>query len=98
MPRLRRNPFPNPLFHGQACYYRMPTLSLHAAQLVLEPCFGELPVPPDRSRRTLQYLGGLLLAHTPEITQLHYLGLARRDSGEGSERVIQRQDEGVGLG
>src|ERR1017187_5640099 len=83
---------------GQADCERMTSLPLRAAQFVLEPCFGELPVPPDGSRRTLQYFGGLLLAHAPEIAQLNHLGLARRDSGEGSERVIQRQNEGVGLG
>ena len=80
------------------CTDTMPSLSLRAAQLVLEPCLCELPVPPDRSRRTLHYLGVFLLAHPPEITQLNYLGLARRDPGKGGERVIQRQNEGVGLG
>jgi hypothetical protein len=65
---------------------------------VVEPRFGKLPVPPDRSRRTLQYLGGLLLAHAPEIAQFHHLGLARRDAGEGGERIVQRQDEYIGSG
>src|ERR1019366_7178959 len=44
---------------------------LPAAQLTLQPCFGELPVAPDRSWRRLQYFRRFFFAHSAEIAQLH---------------------------
>ena len=63
-------------------------LELRAAQFMLKPRLGKLPVAADRSRRTLQHFGGLPLAHTPEIAQLNHFGLARRDSSGGAARRL----------
>ena len=59
------------------------------AQLLLEPCLGELPVASDRSRRTPQYFGGFFLGHASEIAQFHDL-TAGRDLSEGEIRASSR--------
>ena len=66
-----------------------------AKPLAISHALGELPIPPEGARRTVQGLRGLVFRQAAEVAQFHHSRLARRHLRELVEGLIQREDETV---
>jgi hypothetical protein len=80
------------------CCHRSGAIHLSSAEFIVEPRFSLVPLAHHRDRPDLQDLCRLLHAQPAEVAQLHNLALTRIESGQGSQRIIERYQIGAALG